>query len=173
MTEAIMGWAPRERDPQEFVNFFCEQVATNSEFVSFGEITDGRAISMNEWSPALREVLTREVSAGLSGEQSDGEHYMRIFEARAPGGKLVAYALLSFHPGAATPHIWLQDVVVDSSLRNAGLGSQLYKEIEKHLSSGQIKHLFLESSVRKPRAHAFFHRFGYQDCAIVMSKILP
>jgi len=173
MAPLRMGWAAANRDAQEFVNFFCDQVTknNNTDFVSFGEITDGRAISMNSWSPGLRGVLTREISAGLSLEKPDDE-YMRIFEAREDE-TLVAYALLSFHPSAESPHVWLHDVIVDEQRRSTGIGAGLVNAIESELrAAGDIKYVFLESSVKKEKAHRFFGRLGYEPSAVVMIKTL-
>ena len=173
MATLNMGWAAADRDVQEYVAFFLDQVTqnNNTDFVSFGEITDGRAISMDSWSPNLREVLAQEIAAGLSLEKPTNE-YMRIFEAREDD-ILVAYALLSFHPTAESPHVWLQDVIVDEKRRNAGIGGSLVKAIESELrGAGNVKYVFLESSVKKEKAHRFFKRLGFEPSAVVMIKAL-
>ena len=167
------SWASASRNPLEYVEFFQSHAAKDNQtdFISFGEITDGRATSMDAWSPNLREVLIQEISAALS-PQKPADGYMRIFEARKDG-ELVAYALLSFHPNAETPHAWLQDVVVHSDHRGTGIGSELVAAIEGDLrSAGDIKYIFLESSVKKPRAHHFFGLHGYEPSAVVMLKDL-
>lgn len=164
------GWASSTRNAKEYVDFFLRN--TDTTFISFGEIINGRADAPDRWSDHLAEVLTEEVETALNHAGASEEH-MRIFEARDKADTLLGYALVSIDKLSNRPNAWLQDVIVGNHLRGLGLGARIVEAVESELRKDTaLQEVFLESSTRKADAHRFFHRLGYEEAAVVMMKSL-
>ncbi len=151
---AVAWCDDRERIPA-LVEFFVENVDTD--YISHGELIDGRADAPGEWSPKLREVLTEEFT------QSNKR--LAVMER---GDATVAIALVEF----AGDDAFLHDLVVAASERGRGTGRLVLEWVEGAARAAHCKRLFLESGTSNAGAHRFFERAGYAVVSQVMLKPL-
>jgi N-acetylglutamate synthase-like GNAT family acetyltransferase len=66
------------------------------------------------------------------------------------------------------PFIVLEDIVVDSSKRDKGIGQQMLDWIFARAKEEGIARAFLESGKENHDAHHFFERNGFRQVSIVM-----
>ncbi|MGZ3788172.1 MAG: GNAT family N-acetyltransferase [Bacteriovorax sp.] len=60
------------------------------------------------------------------------------------------------------PFAVLENVVVDSSYQNSGIGKNMMSFIKSHCKSLECTKIMLLSSSKRVEAHAFFEKCGYQ-----------
>ncbi len=144
----------RERIPA-LVEFFVENVDTD--YISHGELIDGRADAPESWSPRLRKVL--------AAEFAQDSKRLAVMERE---GSIRAIALVEFVGEDA----FLHDLVVAVSERGQGAGREVLEWVEDAARAAHCKRLFLESGVANEGAHRFFERAGYSAVSQVMLKAL-
>ncbi|OLT63268.1 hypothetical protein BJP37_13075 [Moorena bouillonii PNG] len=59
-------------------------------------------------------------------------------------------------------HLYVDDLVVDESWRNRGIGKKLMKYVENLAYSEQCQYIRLASGISKTEAHKFYKSLGYQ-----------
>lgn len=155
----------RERDAvPALVRFFVDNV--DPDYISHGEIVDGRALGPGRWSPELADVLAREFAAcRFDGEPSRDGKQLVVAER---DGATTALALFE----RAGTHAWLHDLVVARAARGERTGAAVLAWIEAEAAAAGVGDLFLESGTANDGAHRFFAREGYETVSVVMRKSL-
>jgi len=159
-------WVSTDNSLETIAEFFVSNVST--EYISHGEIIDGRALSESEWSPDLKRIMLREFSACV-------EHYrdrtLRLAIMNR-NDELLALSIVGLVGDFPEVHAWIHDLVVKRDLRGSGIGAKLLSWVEEQLRSEGVPLVFIESGVSNTNAHSFFERFGYIPCSQVMKKVL-
>lgn len=102
-------------------------------------------------SPISKELLT-EIINSPSHEQ---------LVARDESDKIVGTATLTIVIGAAIGKIaYLHDLVVDSKIQGAGIGSEIWKAIIDWCKNNNIDKLEFTSNPKKEGAHRFYLKHG-------------
>ena len=144
------------------VDLFIENV--NIEYISYGEVLCGRAISHKEWNTNLKEILETEIKNILS-QKTNSKIACSFHQS-----KIIAFAIVNIEKNSTIPYAFLEDIVVDNNCRKYGIGTELINFIEKELQQQGIHHVYLESGINNTPAHNFFHERKYSTIATVMYK---
>jgi GNAT superfamily N-acetyltransferase len=167
-----MAWCGDPLRARELADFFAGNVAAAPEYISHSELQGPRAVSPKTWRPGLSEILRREIEPRLAATQQ--RHPGSVSQPVAVAendGKLVAVSLVTFAGNApVVPFAIVEDLVVDSTQRNHGVGKAVMQWVAAEARSRNIHRLFLESGRSNERAHRFFEREGFRTCSIVMMK---
>lgn len=141
--------------------FFAENVDIN--YISHGEVQDGRAIAFNTWRPDLEEKMLDEFQMAIQQPE-----VYRLAVARE-NGEIVGIAFFAIHTRDVA-FIEIQDFLVKKGKRNHGIGTFMIKWLENEMKTIKATWLFFESGIHNEYAHRFFARHGYQPCSKVMMK---
>ena len=144
-----------------FVSNACNQ------YISHGEVIDGRANNMHEWKGNIKEIMTGEFSAALHSDFDCPDIFTKLAIARRDDA-VIALALVQFYP--ETKIAMLCDIVVDAPLRGQKIGEAMLGWIETEVKAWGAKFIFLESGKHNHSAHRFFEQAGFQGVSIVMAK---
>lgn len=159
-----IGWCVRRGAVSALVEFFIANV--DPDYISHGEIVDGRALDIDRWSPDLADVLASEFAAcRFDGDLTEDGKQLAVAER---SGETVALALFE----RAGMHAWLHDLVVARDTRGTRTGAAMLAWLERQATDAGIADLFLESGVVNAGAHRFFDREGYETVSVVMRKAL-
>lgn len=161
------SWLKDETQAESLADFFVNNVDTS--YISYGEITTGRAIDDHTWSPTLRALIAQEIRE--CARRPTPTPNLRVGVA-SDGEITIALAIVRVEPGAIVPHAWIEDMVVADASRGHGAGAQFLSWIEAQLESESISVVFLESGLANTEAHKFFQNKNYTICSYVMSKKL-
>ena len=157
-------WCDDAAAVASLVRFFVEQVDTD--YISHGEIVDGRALDAERWSPRLAEVLAAEFGAcRFDGDLTADGKFLALAER---DGVLLAIALFE----RVGSHAWLHDLVVARDARGKGVGEAVLAWLEAQAASAGVRDMLLESGAGNDGAHRFFSREGYTTVSVVMRKAL-
>lgn len=168
------AWLTQPDLLSQVTQLFVSEVTT--EYVSHGDIMEGRAEGPGRWYPDLAELHQRELA---SVELEDG-----VFSA--PGYRIALAWLESTLVGfASVAHVVhdasrqhpvrygrIDDIVVAATARGLGVGTGLMSWIEQELVAAGVTRVFLESGINNTRAHALFQRRGYTITSVTMFKDL-
>jgi len=146
------------------VDFMVKQV--NSDYISHGEVLDGRAVDFSTWSPNLSDVLANEFD---SSYKEGVDKYTRISIYKEDNAML-GLALVEFDRNINTAI--LQDLIIDKDNRNKNAGRDFLGWIESELVKMNFDTMLLESGINNVSAHKFFERNDYHKCSVVMVKKL-
>jgi len=161
---------------------------TGEQYISHGEVIDGRANNMNEWKPDIREIMSEEFSNAMYSDfdcqdtftrlviassplaSGDGQGIRKEEEAGAQSSQntIIALALIEFRPD--TDVTILCDIVVDAQYRGQKIGETMLNWIQCELKNWGAKFMFLESGKNNRSAHDFFERSGFGEVSVVMAK---
>lgn len=104
------------------------------------------------------------------GIESNSDYYLCVQK----DNKLVGFCAL-----AIVNNLWQEGVisyiyamVIDESLRGAGIGSKLISEAVKLSRQFGCKRVELDSSFQREKAHKFYEKLGFEKRAFLFSKIL-
>ena len=159
-----IGWCDEAAAVPALVRFFIDQVDTD--YISHGEIVDGRALDAERWSPRLADVLGAEFGAcRFDGDLAADGKFLALAEQ---DDALLALALFE----RAGAHAWLHDLVVSRDARGQGVGEQVLAWLEGQAGAAGVRDVLLESGVGNDGAHRFFSREGYTTVSVVMRKAL-
>jgi GNAT superfamily N-acetyltransferase len=162
----------RSSDPGALARLFSRNISPD--YISHSELQGPRARAPGAWVPDVEAVFEREIAARL-GEPLDRfpshKDWRGVVEARRDG-QLVGMALVSFTRDAPVPFGWLEDIVVERTLRGAGLGERMIEWIAERFREAEIRRVFLESGIGNEAAHHLFERIGFKTVSIVMMKDL-
>ena len=61
------------------------------------------------------------------------------------------------------PFLVIEDVVVKSNLRNSGIGTKLFEEMEKYAEKKDCAYGLIVSSSFRKNAHKFYEKMGFVD----------
>jgi GNAT superfamily N-acetyltransferase len=139
-------------------------------YISHGEIMDGRAAGLGNWSLALIDIITSDFEEAILNAHdslADGLHLVGAFK----GKLLEGLALYEYIAGRRGRYAVIHDFLVSKDMRRKSLGSSMLMWLERQFREAKnIKHVFLESGKTNEPAHNFFHHHGYRQCSITMIK---
>lgn len=164
-------WICTEAEAAEIAGFMQNNITP--EYISHGEIMDGRALDENHWNPDLHAVLIRELLE--SYPQTNAEKKQdRFFHCRIhdENNQLIAIALSEIIRDSALAYASLHDVVIEKNQRNRGIGHRLLEHVETVLREQKIQHIFIESGLHNDKAHRFFEHVGFRQTSTVSRKTL-
>lgn len=162
-------WCDDSQRIPALVSFFVDH--TDPGYISHGELMDGRADELDQWSDALPRILAEEFRECEFGARPTRPTGKRIALAEAPDG-LAAFSLVELCGEGRTRHAVIHDLVVDRAQRGAGIGARLLAWLESSLAREGVRRLFLESGLDNEAAHRFFERAGYRKSSVTMMKTL-
>jgi len=149
-------------------HMFIANVDTS--YISHGEIMDGRATDLGNWSPALIDIITsdfEEAVLNACDPLADGLHLVGAFKGNFPEG----LALYEYVAGRRSRYAVIHDFIVSKDARRQSLGSSMLMWLENQFREAEnIKHVFLESGKTNDPAHIFFQHHGYRQCSLTMMK---
>jgi ribosomal protein S18 acetylase RimI-like enzyme len=165
-----LSWCADQGKAGFLARFFADNVGLD--YISYGELVGPRALSRDAWHPELAtilkdEIASRLVAAGAGTGQSDQPVLVAESQERVLG-----LALVKVVTAAPTSYAVLEDLVVDRSSRGHGIGRAMMAFIVESMRERGCRRLFLESGSSNQRAHKFFHREGFEPCAVFMMKML-
>lgn len=140
---------------------------TNNNYISHGEVIDGRANSMNEWKGEIKEIMRDEFTEAMGNSFDLPDTFSKLAIA-LQDKNIIALALIEFHP--KTKVIILSDIVVNAQLRGQKIGELMFSWIETEAKTWGVKYIFLESGNSNHSAHRFFERVGFHTSSVVMVK---
>jgi len=167
-----VAWCADPRQSAELARFFADNVTP--EYISHSELQGPRALDEGHWRPGLADIFESEIKERIieSGGRVDLKAASRpIFAARC-GGRLVGFGMASFFPDAPVPYGIVEDIVVEQSGRDCGIGKAVLDWVTREAEAVSCQRLFLESGTNNDRAHHFFEREGFEVCSVVMMKRL-
>jgi GNAT superfamily N-acetyltransferase len=173
MTEFQLSWCTDAGRAQEIAEFFARNVIGDPSYISHSELQGPRALSPTQWRQPLSGILFEEVKPRLiesANEGVPGQNSKPILTADTGDG-IVAVAFVTFDC-QWVPHAVIEDLVVDSSRRNSGIGKAVMDWIASEAKVRNIHRLILESGLTNERAHEFFEREGFVACSKVMMREL-
>jgi GNAT superfamily N-acetyltransferase len=160
-----MAWCTDPGAAEALADFFTRNVTPA--YVSHGEIQTGRADAPGRWCPDATAVIAGEIRAAAG--ESNGDQ--RVLVATL-GGHTVAVAIASFHQRSRNPFAIVEDLIVDASRRDQGIGGRVLDWLEAAAAANGMGYVFLESGLQNSAAHTFFERHGYHTCSVTMIKRL-
>jgi GNAT superfamily N-acetyltransferase len=165
-------WCGNASRAGELAEFFARNVEAS--YISHSELQGPRALSPSEWRRNLPEILRDEIEPRLAAiEQRTPGPASRPILVAEDKETLVALSLVTFAgEGPAVPYCIVEDLVVDPSRRDQGIGKAALDWIAAEALARNINRLFLESGEGNHRAHHFFEREGFRVCSIVMMRTL-
>jgi GNAT superfamily N-acetyltransferase len=169
----VIRWCTNSDDAACLGHFFAANI--DPEYISHSELQGPRALAPGQWNPNLASIFEREIATRVGqgrGRIARSEASYAVLVAEQ-GGRLLGLALISFIPTAPVPYGIIEDIVVDASDRNHGLGKRILDWVEQEARSIGCLRLFLESGAGNEGAHHFFERQGFKTCSVVMMRQLP
>ncbi len=166
ISSVVINWCTDRAAIAELARFFIDN--TEPDYISHGEMQEGRALDADHWAPSLEQALIEEMEAALDARPADSRR--RWFLSARDDNEIVAFGMVLFEAEALVPYAVIEDLVVRSSERNRGIGSQVLAWIEQEAKQRGCQRIFLESGIRNERAHSFFERAGFRVCSTVMTK---
>ena len=148
-----INWFGNINRVDELVNIFLNN--TGIEYITHIEIEEGRALSLNEWSPNLKDILKEELITEMAKSK---------VVAAEDNGIIRGYALLKLENKILT----IEDIVVNQK----GIGTEIMEWIEKEMRKNGIKTLMADIGVKNKRAQEFMKKLGYEAQTIVYIKNL-
>ena len=146
-----INWFGNVNRVDELVNIFLNN--TGIEYITHIEIEEGRALSINEWSPNLKDILRDELITEMAKS--------KVIVAE-DDGIIKGYALLKLENKILT----IEDIVVNQK----GIGTEIMEWIEKEMVKNGIKRLMADLGVKNKRAQEFMKKLGYEAQTIVYVK---
>ena len=146
-----INWFGNVNRVDELVNIFLNN--TGIEYITHIEIEEGRALSLNEWSPNLKDILREELITEIA--QS------RVIVAE-DNGIIKGYALIKLDYNILT----IEDIVVNQK----GVGTEIMEWIEREMRKNGIKRLMADIGVKNKTAQEFMKKLGYEAQTIVYVK---
>lgn len=116
--------------------------------------------------------LPPEYAAAFRRIDADPDHEMVVGEL---DGEVVSYCLLSIVPGLSQRgrlKAIVEEVRVAGDRRGCGIGARMMKHVEHLALLRGAKVLQLTSDRRRPDAHRFYERIGFQPSHVGMKKQL-
>ena len=165
-----LRWASPSDDPQALVGFFVGNVSPD--YISQGEIQDGRASVAGVWSSNLHSILLRQFGAACRRLPEGNYDETRIALANDQAKQLTALGYVGIDRSSSIASATLYDLLVRTDARGSGAGSDVLEWIERQLHAEKIKFLFLETAMRNRRAQAFFEHAGFVAVSVNCMKEL-
>lgn len=157
-------------DPKEIASltaFFANNLTVA--YISHSEIQFGRAAAPDKWSSNLGKMLESEIAERLNMAPGAPTRVAAAYD----GNHLVGIAYVTFNLSVPVPFIVLEDIVVERSNRDRGIGQAMIDWIFEGAKNEGARRVFLESGKENHDAHHFFERNGFHQVSIVMMANLP
>jgi N-acetylglutamate synthase-like GNAT family acetyltransferase len=148
----------------ELVNLFTNNI--NNNYISHGEVIDGRANSLSEWKINLSDILKNELINALTNEGTKDE-FNKLALCKL-NNQIIGFAIIEFN--RITNISILSDIIINNTHRGKNIGKAFISWLEHELKSSNMKMIFLESGIKNSSAHHFFEKSGYKRSSIVMVK---
>jgi len=139
---------------------------SKEDYISHGEIQEGRAYNENTWSNDILTILTSEFNDALKNELF---HHSNIVAAYL-SNNLVGFALVEYKNSPNGSYAVLSDIIVDKNYRNNNIGEKLIKWVLIQLNNNNIKSLFAESNINNHVAHQFLIKLGFKPISKVFKQ---
>jgi GNAT superfamily N-acetyltransferase len=166
-------WCADPAVAAELATFFAANITPD--YISHSELQSPRALDIGVWRPDIAIQVLDEITDRITregGTITPGTESYPVMEARIDG-RLVGVALVSFFLApAVVPYAVLEDITVDRTMRDRGIGKALIAWIDAEATRAGCARIFLESGIANHHAHALFERVGFSPCSVVMMKPL-
>ena len=146
-----INWFGNINRVDELVNIFLNN--TGMEYITHIEIEEGRALSINEWSPNLKDILKEELIIEMAKS--------KVVVAEEDN-EIKGYALLKVE----NKTLIVEDIVVNQK----GIGTAIMEWIENEIKNRGIKRLMADIGIKNKRAQEFMKKLGYEAQTIVYVK---
>jgi len=136
----------------------------NPSYISFGELSAGKATAPGVPSENAFEVFREELIGLL--EDSESGHFVGVVN-----NEVVGFALASLNPTVAG-HIecWLDDLGVEPEYQGKRIGRRLVENVLIWGIEKGAKYTLLESGLNNEDAHRLFHSMGFKELSFVFWK---
>lgn len=141
---------------------------TSVQYISHGELMEGRAIAPNAWAPDLEERLTVEFGKALSHAPMESSNIVTAYYQN----QLVGFILLEYETSPAGKYALLSDIVVEKNKRNLNIGEHMIEWTSAALKENHIQSLFAESNIANTIAHRFLEKNGFVTISKVFRKVV-
>lgn len=150
-------------DQHQMVQLFCENIKRELSYISHGEIQMGIALNEDHLAPNFEELWTKYLAAQI-GRFKDT---ILVYEHN----KLVEGFIIGEIDQDRNDRFGVVcDLIVNSTQRKKGIGSQLLNALLEIYKSKGIKDFYLESGVNNHAAHVFFEKRGFKKVSSVFRK---
>lgn len=164
--------ADRDSDIEALAALFVGGLS--SDYISHQELQSYRALGPDQWAPDIRDQFREEIRLRLNAPRDSfptSGDWVGVVEAHADR-RLVGLALVTISRQAAVPFGIIEDIVVDTTVRDKGYGARMMNWIADRLRAAGVKRAFLESGVGNEQAHHLFERLGFKQVSMVMMREL-
>lgn len=146
-------------DIDAVIEIFAE--VFSPEYISFGELTIGRAIAPDIPSKNIRDIFRQQLLTEINNDK------VGFFVATC-AEKIAGFTLTSIHSTpAGHQECWLDDLVVSPNYRHQGIGEKLVKTVINWGRERQAKYFLLESGIHNEKVHQFLEKLGFKAMAKV------
>ena len=106
------------------------------------------------------ELNTNEVERCYNAVRERGDHAVFVAEE---DGRIIGFLHLYERPAFdKPPEVIVQAIVVDQSLRGAGIGKTIMSMAERWALERGFSSIALTSNISRSGAHSFYNRLGYK-----------
>lgn len=131
------------------------------EYISFGELTIGRAIAPSISSQNIRDIFHQQLLTEINDDKVG-------FFVAICAEKIAGFVLTSIHSTpAGHQECWLDDLVVSPNYRRQGIGQKLVQTVINWGRERNAKYFLLESGIHNEKVHDFLEKLGFQAMAKV------
>lgn len=156
-----INWLLDESRLEDLVTLFIDNSTEN--YISHGEIQEGRATSPRTWTKDLKSHLLNEFEEIFKNKPYEIGNFIGAFDNE----KLIGFILVEYAPSPNGTYAILSDIIVDKKYRNQGIGEELVKWLKKCLFEEGIKYLYAESNLNNESAHLFLNKLGFKTISKV------
>lgn len=168
INNCLFNWCENTNDDiiNKLVKIFVSNVDKN--YISHGEVIDGRASNLNEWKSDLSEIMKNEFALIINSDIA-GMEYSKVAICKI-NNCIVGLAIIEFNK--FTNVSILSDIIIDKNFQGKNIGSKFILWIEEEIKTNNFNFIFLESGIKNNFAHEFFEKIGYKKSSVVMVKKL-
>jgi ribosomal protein S18 acetylase RimI-like enzyme len=162
--------ADKNSNAAALASFFHRNLC--SEYISHSELQGRRAVGPHEWAADIETILRNEILARLENPLSQlpsAKNWQGVLEAYAEVD-LIGIAFVTLVRDVPRSFGVIEDIVVDTSRRGRGLGTEFLTSILNMFSAARLSRAFLESGKDNHAAHHLFERLGFRQVSIVMMR---
>ena len=154
-----------EADIQILTDIFWDNLKSQPQYISHGEIQMGVGSALNTPAPNGRSMWEKYIREKISSDDS------RVFICRdGADGDINGFTVISIEEDGADPFGVICDLLVLPFARHLGVGQALLDAGMNWLSSRGITDFYLESGKENHPAHAFFEKRGFEMVSHIYRK---
>ena len=164
------AWSIDAAHATEIVDLFLTQM--NADYISHAELQGNRADTLGRWRTDLADSLLAQVRAAHA--QGAGLTATALIATAYSENTLAGVAFVSIDQAKLASRVFatLDDLIVQTHFRGAGVGQRLVDWVSTMLQQRGIQRLFPESGINNEGAHQFFANRGFVPVSVVMLKEL-